>query len=75
MMNAALIAELLRGALAGLAIVREFRKTASNEELTKFVAAIHAAGGTVDLATVDQVLDGVEAGQAALEAQIAAAGG
>lgn len=75
MENAKLIADLLRAGLAALSAVREFRKNASEEQLTALVAAIHTGGGTVDLAAVDSALAQASDAQADLEAQIRNAGG
>lgn len=74
-MDPKVVADLLRLGLAALTAVREWRKNASAEQLKALVDSIHAGGGSVGLAAVDMVLDGVELSQANLEAQIRAAGG
>lgn len=74
-MNAAAIFDLLRLLSAGAALVRNFMETASPSEVAALVKKIHDAGGAVDMATVDSILDDVRASGEALDAKIKAAGG
>lgn len=65
------IAQLLRAGLVLMATVRNFTANASKEQMQAFVDAVHAQGGQVDLAVVDQVMADVAASGVAADKAIA----
>ena len=73
-MDAKLALELLRTGLAALGAFRQWRATASPDQVKAFVDEIHAAGGSVDLAAVDAVLADMKQSGADLDAKLAARG-